>query len=123
MDIITLFLFGSGIYLIFINIKMKKTGEIPKALISSKVKLDRAKDMGAKGLDLAKDAGEIGKLKLQIASTEDDIKKLYVEIGKKLLEEHCETAKELFGESVEKITELKAKIEELEKMVEAVKGK
>ena len=85
--------------------------------------LDRAKDMGAKGLDLAKDAGEIGKLKLQIASTEDDIKKLYVEIGKKLLEEHCETAKELFGESVEKITELKAKIEELEKMVEAVKGK
>ena len=45
MDIITLFLFGSGIYLIFINIKMKKTGEIPKALVSSKIKLERAKDI------------------------------------------------------------------------------
>ena len=45
MDIITVFLFGSGIYLIFINIKMKKTGEIPKALVSGKVKLERAKDI------------------------------------------------------------------------------
>ncbi|MBQ4507239.1 MAG: hypothetical protein II971_08365 [Firmicutes bacterium] len=84
---------------------------------------DKAKEMGAKGLDMAKDAGEIGKLKLQIASTEDEIKKLYVEIGKKLLEEHADIAQELFSEGVGKVAELKAKVEELEKLVDAVKGK
>jgi len=45
MDIITLFLFGGGIYLIFINIKMKVSGQIPKALVSSKINLERAKDI------------------------------------------------------------------------------
>ena len=84
---------------------------------------DKVKEVGSKGLDMAKDAGETAKYKLQISSTEDDIKKVYIEIGKKLIEEHSEVAQELFGEQLAKITELKEKIAGLQAAIEAVKGK
>ena len=59
---------------------------------------DKVKEVGSKGLDMAKDAGETAKYKIQISSTEDDIKKVFIEMGKKLLEEHADVAQELFGE-------------------------
>jgi len=45
MVIITMFLFVAGIYLVVNTIKMKNTGEIPKALINNKINLERAKDI------------------------------------------------------------------------------
>lgn len=45
MDIMVMLMFGYGIYVTYLHIKMKNTGEIPKALLSSKINLDRAKDI------------------------------------------------------------------------------
>ncbi|MBQ1907983.1 MAG: hypothetical protein II488_04260 [Firmicutes bacterium] len=84
---------------------------------------DKVKEVGSKGLDMAKDAGETAKYKIQISSTEDDIKKVFIEMGKKLLEEHADVAQELFGEEVAKIAELKEKIAGLQAAIDAVKGK
>ena len=84
---------------------------------------DKVKEVGRTGLDMAKDAGETAKYKIQISSTEDDIKKVFIEMGKKLLEEHADVAQELFGEEVAKIAELKEKIAGLQAAIDAVKGK
>lgn len=45
MDIMVMLMLGYGIYIIYLHIKMKRTGEIPKNLISSKTNLERAKDI------------------------------------------------------------------------------
>ncbi len=34
-----------GVYLVYMSVKMKATGEIPKQMISNKIKLERAKDI------------------------------------------------------------------------------
>lgn len=45
MSVLTLVLFICGVYLCVMAVKMKNTGTIPKGLISSKINLDRAKDI------------------------------------------------------------------------------
>ena len=44
MIAITIFIFVWGLYLIYMTVKMKSTGEIPKQMISAKINLDRAHD-------------------------------------------------------------------------------
>jgi len=45
MDVIEFLLFGYGIYVIYLHIRMKQTGEISSTLLSNKINLDRAKDI------------------------------------------------------------------------------
>lgn len=45
MIAIEMLLFGYGIYLVYLYVKMKSSGEIPKGLISNKINLQRAKDI------------------------------------------------------------------------------
>lgn len=45
MTAITLFIFAWGIYLIYMTVKMKTSGVIPKQMLSNKINLDRAKDI------------------------------------------------------------------------------
>lgn len=45
MSLLTIFLFLAGLYLVYMTIKMKSTGTIPKGMINSKINLERAKDI------------------------------------------------------------------------------
>ena len=45
MIAITVFIFFWGLYLIYMNVRMKASGEIPKQLLSAKIKLERAHDI------------------------------------------------------------------------------
>ncbi len=45
MIAITVFIFLWGLYLIYMTVKMKASGEIPKQLLSAKIKLERAHDI------------------------------------------------------------------------------
>lgn len=45
MDVIEMLLFGYGIYVIFLHIKMKNTGEIPTALVSNRINMASARDI------------------------------------------------------------------------------
>lgn len=38
-------LFGYGIYVVYLHIRMKNTGEIPKTLISNKINLNNSKNI------------------------------------------------------------------------------
>lgn len=82
---------------------------------------DKIKAAGGAAAEKAKDAAEIGKLKLKISAAESEIKTVYSAMGKKLMEEHAEEAQQLFGEEVAKIAELKAQIEALTAQIAAVK--
>ena len=84
--------------------------------------LDKVKEAGAKGLDKAKDLGEIGKYKVQISSVEGDIKDIYMQIGQALVEKYPEMAAEKFTVDFAKIKELRARIETLNAKIEAVKA-
>lgn len=45
MIAITVIMFFSGFYLIFMNIKMKTSGEIPSALVNKRINLSHSKDI------------------------------------------------------------------------------
>jgi len=45
MIAITIFIFAWGLYLIYMTVKMKASGEIPKQMLSNKINLDRAHDI------------------------------------------------------------------------------
>ena len=83
--------------------------------------LDKVKEAGSGALDKAKEAGDIGKLKLKISSAEGDIKSLYSELGKKLVENFPDSFNEMFPEEAAKLAELNASIEELKAQIAAVK--
>lgn len=83
--------------------------------------LDKLKAAGGAAAEKAKDAAEIGKLKLKISSAENEMKSVYGAMGKKLMEENAELASQLFGEDVAKIAELKEQIEALTAQIAAVK--
>lgn len=83
--------------------------------------LDKLKEKGGEALDKGKAAAEVAKYKVQIGSLEADMKKIFTEIGTKLVTECPELAAEKFPELIEKLSgcntqidELKAKIAELQ---------
>lgn len=84
--------------------------------------LDKAKELGAKGLDKAKDAGEIGKCKIKIAEAEGDIKGIFAKIGKALAEEHPDVLAEIFPEDAAKLAELNETIDGLKAQIASVKA-
>ena len=45
MIAITAFIFFWGLYLIYMTVKMKSSGEIPRQMLSNKINLDRARDI------------------------------------------------------------------------------
>lgn len=83
--------------------------------------LDSLKEVGAKGLDKAKEVGELGKLKFDKAGAENEIKAIYAEVGQALIEKFPEFFNENFGDKVAKLGELKTKIAEIESAIAAVK--
>lgn len=83
--------------------------------------LDSLKEVGAKGLDKAKEVGELGKLKFDKAGAENEIKAIYTEVGQMLIEKFPEFFNENFGDQVAKLGEIKAKIADLEAAITAVK--
>lgn len=83
--------------------------------------LDKLKAAGSVAAEKAKDTAEIGKLKLRITGVESDIKGIYAAVGKKLMEENSELAKQNFAEEMAKLEELKAQIAELNAQIAAVK--
>ncbi len=84
--------------------------------------LDKLKEKSAIALDKAKDAGEIGKLKLQIESAKGDIRDLYKEVGQKLVEDYPELLAEKFPDASAKLAAAREKIENLKAQIEAVKA-
>lgn len=83
--------------------------------------LDSLKEVGAKGLDKAKEVGELGKLKFDKAGTENEIKSIYSEVGQLLIEKFPEFFSENFGDQAAKLEELKEKIAQLEASIAALK--
>ena len=82
---------------------------------------DKLGEKGKEALDKGKQAAEVAKYKVQIGSTESDMKKVFTELGTKLVTEYPELAAEKFPELIEqlkgyndKIDELNAKIAELQ---------
>ena len=82
--------------------------------------LDTLKAVGEKGLDKAKDLGDIGKNKLEITKAESEIKKLYESIATELLAKEPELIKEKFPEQFHKIEDLKAQIEKFKAAIEEI---
>lgn len=75
--------------------------------------LDKAKELGGKGLVAAKDAAEKGKVKLAIVEAEGNITKILKQVAEDLLKNKVSVLEENYPEELKKILELKAKIEEL----------
>ena len=63
------------------------------------------------GVAKAKELSEIGKLKVQNISEQDEIRRAYLEIGKRYFEQHGENPEEGYAELCRKVAESKAKID------------
>ena len=83
--------------------------------------LEAAKDLGEKGIEAAKDLGEISKLKVQISQSEDTIKKVLTETVEDIFEKHPDFLKENYAEAFQKVTEAKETIAKLKEQIEKVK--
>ena len=71
---------------------------------------DKAKEAAEIAADKAKDLAETTKQKAKIAEAEKNIKDVYTSMGKALLEQFPELAKEKFPEQIGKIDEFKGVI-------------
>ena len=84
--------------------------------------LDKVTEVGAKGLNKAKDLGETATFKTKIALAEGKIKDVYTELGKALYEGGGVLPEGLFAELSEKIKPFEAEIEELKAKIAEIKG-
>ena len=91
---------------------------------------ETAKNLGAtikegadKAADKAKDIAETTKQKAAISEAERKIKDVYTEMGKNLLEQFPDKAKELFPEQIGKIDEFKAAIEKAKAIIASLADK
>ena len=71
----------------------------------------KAMELTNTGVAKAKELSEIGKLKVQIVSEQDEIRRAYLEIGKLYYEQHCDAPEEGYAELCKKVAESKAKID------------
>ncbi|MCI2061642.1 MAG: hypothetical protein LKJ83_02585 [Eubacteriaceae bacterium] len=87
---------------------------------------EKAKNLGAKAAESAKDAGEIGKYKVEIQSKKSDINDEMVKIGQymysKYQDEGAEKTESAVLEHAKKIDDLNAAIKDLQDKIEAVKA-
>lgn len=82
---------------------------------------------GQEAVDKAKELAEVAKLKSQIASCEEVIKKNYMEIGRLYYEAHLEAAEtafedDIYGKQLRAIENAKKGVAELEQEIQKVKG-
>ena len=82
---------------------------------------EKAVDLAQSGAAKSKELAEIGKLKINNASEEDNIKKAYIEIGKLYYAERGMTPDGAYAALCEKITASKAIIEANNARIEAIK--
>lgn len=82
---------------------------------------EKAVDLAQSGAAKSKELAEIGKLKLNNASEEDNIKKAYMEIGKLYYAERGMTPDAAYAALCEKITASKAVIEANNARIEQIK--
>lgn len=73
-------------------------------------------------VDKAKELAEIAKLKSQINTCEEVLKKNYLEIGRIYYENFGDTAEDLFAKQCKNIKNAQNGIEELEKQIREIKG-
>ena len=83
---------------------------------------DKAVDLAQSGAAKSKELAEIGKLKINNAAEEDNIKKAYIEIGKLYYAERGMTPDAAYAALCEKITASKAVIEANNARIEAMKA-
>jgi len=83
---------------------------------------EKAVDLAQSGAAKSKELAEIGKLKLNNASEEDNIKKAYIEIGKLYYAERGMTPDAAYAALCEKITASKAIIEANNARIEEMKA-
>lgn len=78
---------------------------------------EKGKEVGEK----AKDFTEITKLKSQIRTSEEVIKKLYLEIGQQYCEEHANDANDPYKDKLDTIANAKRAIADLEMSIKEIK--
>jgi hypothetical protein len=87
--------------------------------------LEKAKTLGARAAEGAKDAGEIGKYKVSMQSKKGDINDEMAEIGKYMYSKYQEEGEDSIDapviEHAKKIDELNQAIQELQAKIDAVK--
>ena len=83
---------------------------------------ERASGLAQSGVAKSKELAEIGKLKLDNADEENTIRKAYIEIGKLYYAERGMTPDAAYAALCEKITASKAKIEENNARVAAIRA-
>lgn len=71
----------------------------------------KARELTNTGVTKAKELSEIGKLKVQNISEQDEIRRAYLEIGKRYYEQHGENPEEGYAELCKKVTDSNAKID------------
>lgn len=77
---------------------------------------------GKEVADKAKDMAEIAKLKSQISTCEEVIKKNYIEIGKLYYDHYADMAEAPFEKQCTAIKNAKMGVEELQKKIDNIKG-
>ncbi len=77
---------------------------------------------GREVADKAKDMAEIAKLKSQISTCEEVIKKNYIEIGKLYYEQYADMEDAPFEKQCKAIKNAKKGVEELQQKIQGIKG-
>lgn len=70
----------------------------------------------------AKDLANITKLSVSVGAKEKEIEKLYINIGKFVYENHCDSLPEDISTAIEGINSLKAEIDVLNKQIKELKN-
>ena len=83
---------------------------------------DKLGEKGKEALDKGKQAAEVAKCKVQIGSAVSDMKKVFAEMGAKMVTDYPELAAEKFPELMEKIKEYTGKMDELKAKIAELSG-
>ena len=83
---------------------------------------DKVKEKAAQAADKAKDLGEMGKIKVEIAKAENEIKKLEETICKDIFANHSDFVSENYAEESSKIAEIRKTIEGFTAQIEELKA-
>lgn len=83
---------------------------------------DTITDKGKEAIDKAKELAETARLKSQIGTCEEVIKKNYMEIGRLYYEQYGNTPEEPFAKACRSIANAKAGVRELQHKIKEIKG-
>lgn len=83
---------------------------------------DSITDKSKEAVDKAKELAEIARLKSQIGTCEEVIKKNYMEIGRRYYEQYGDMAEGPFAKSCTSIRNAKIGVEELQEKIKEIKG-